>query len=247
MAMSGLLTPGWRSQRVTVKPMARLMFPYIWGPVGWLPGTNTVGAFPTANWHLWRPPVTGLYRIAMWGAGAPGYPGGGVGGGSGNFYQADRILAGQQLIRIQPHFGYNNYSGTIPANGLSVNNAPPTFVDLGNGEMLIAYGGGVNPPGGGIAVPQDTLAASDLFIPGSMQIGGVAQPGGGDNGGRVLVGSALGGCGAPGQGPFRGGDGGINGGSRMTGGNPGGGGGTDGTGGANGGNGMVMICLLQSL
>lgn len=175
--------------------------------------------FPPGT-HTFTAPAAGVYRFVMWGCG------GGFGGGSGAFIQAERPLAQGQRVAI-----------VVAACDAS----PPTTnttVTFPTGEVLTAGSPTVTNTVGGLA----TAAARDIAISGSKGFDGTAPvAGGGDNGGAAGTGG-QGGAGAPGWGSHKGGDGGNNV-SNGSGETPGAGG-YVGTGNW-GGNGLVLVYRVK--
>lgn len=235
MALPGLLRPNARASRLAPASMVRPMFVTPFGP------RHAMAPFADdrLNWHEYRVPVTGLYKVVLWGAGGrgAGHTSAWAGGGSGNLYIAERVIAGQTLVKVKPGFGYPTPEGY----------GQPSLVELGNGEVLIAGGGQENPPD---IYRQGVLAPNDILILGnpSRSVAGPGLPGPGDNGGAGGGGNAsvAGGGGAPGWGPFKGGAGGPL--SAPRGGYaPGGGGSGASNQWASGGDGMVLFALMKPL
>lgn len=236
MALPGLLRPNARASRLAPANLVKPLIVYPFGPRWAQPFSD-----PAWNAHEFRVPYTGLYKVVMWGGGGRGagntsyFPG----GGSANLYIAERVIAGQTLVRVKPGIGY-----PVGAHGM------PSIVELGNGETLIA-GGGVDASTGIAPFAQGILAPNDILILGTTSgpSGGPGGDGGGDNGGAGNPGSPGvigGGAGAPGWGPFKGGAGGPM--SAPRGGySPGGGGSGASDQWASGGDGMVLFALMHRL
>lgn len=186
--------------------------------------TAAVRSYPPGS-YTFVASASGVYRIAMWGAGDHG------GGASGAFVQAERPLAQGQRVAVVVA---NSDSSPPPLN---------TTVTLPNGEVLTA-GSASGTSTGGTAT---ATGRGDIAINGSKGNDGTAQlPGGGDNGGAAgtNAGPFVGGAGAPGYGGYRGGNGGnaVGSGTVPAGGSPGGGGATP-TG--VGGGGLVIISRVK--